>query len=91
MVYDFVVGDVGILGVGLFGMDLVQVGVIDVVIGDVDLYIVWVGGVVGDFQMFDWFVGGVCVISVDWYGDFFSKWVNKLVLRKNRLGVGNLF
>ncbi len=88
--HDLVTGDAGVLGAGPFGTDLVQVGVADAAIGDVDLHIVRAGGAAGDFQMFDRLVGGVGTISVDWHGDLLSNRANKLALRKNRSGVGNL-
>ena len=60
---DFVARHTGMLGAFPFGPHLVQVGVADATVGDVDLDVMDAGGAAGDLERFERFVGGVGAIG----------------------------
>lgn len=73
---DFMAGDARKLRAGPFGTHLMQVGVADTAVGNVDLYVVRTRRTAGDLQWFEGLVARMCAISGYKHGNV-PFWFNR--------------
>lgn len=55
----------------LFGMDLVEIGMVNVIVSDFDFDIIWFWFMLGDIYWFKWLFSGICINSFDFYCVYF--------------------